>query len=311
MQLKKILSSLFVVILILSMAVCTASAEETVKTMDFAVETTSTAGSDGKYIVKGGDEIEVSVTIASNPGAAYFQLALEYDAKVLTPVVGTDGKVAVESNIYEFDNILDKEAITASEGKISFITNLWNAKVTTETGKFVTLKFKVVDKFHGETTIAIANLKAFTTVDNKDVKVETKTTDAVFSAHTLDNGTKTEATCTTDGNTTYKCTTAGCDYVSVVDVVPATGHTEVIDPAVEPTETTEGKTEGKHCSVCGEVLVAQEKIPATGSTVVNPPVQPGEEPSLLWLWIVIAVVVVAGAGVAVFFVLKNKGVIGK
>mgnify|MGYP005755582561 CR=1 FL=1 len=51
-------------------------------------------------------------------------------------------------------------------------------------------------------------------------------------------------------------------------VIPTTGHTVVVDKAVEPTCTETGLTEGSHCSVCGTVLVAQEVIPATGHTVV-------------------------------------------
>ena len=40
-------------------------------------------------------------------------------------------------------------------------------------------------------------------------------------------------------------------------VIPATGHTPVIDPAVPATHEHAGLKEGSHCSVCGKILIPQ------------------------------------------------------
>ena len=83
----------------------------------------------------------------------------------------------------------------------------------------------------------------------------------------------TEPTCEGKGERTYTCTNEGCGATKT-DEIPAKGHTEVIDPAVEATCTTPGKTAGKHCSVCDAVIVAQETIAAKGHTeVIDPAVE--------------------------------------
>nr|WP_302473105.1 leucine-rich repeat protein [Ruminococcus bicirculans (ex Wegman et al. 2014)] len=69
-----------------------------------------------------------------------------------------------------------------------------------------------------------------------------------------------QPTCTEEGEKTFTCD-CGDTYT---EIIPAKGHTEIIDKAVPATCTTDGKTEGSHCYVCGEVIKAQTVIKATG-----------------------------------------------
>ena len=71
--------------------------------------------------------------------------------------------------------------------------------------------------------------------------------------------TTTSPTCTQGGYTTITC--RNCDLHQVTNYTDPKGHTEVIDPAVEPTTTSTGLTEGSHCSVCHTVFIEQVVIP--------------------------------------------------
>ena len=115
----------------------------------------------------------------------------------------------------------------------------------------------------------------------KDKANITLTADTTLYAQWEDNHSltkeinKKDATCTEDGYTgDTVCAICGKE-ITKGETIQAKGHTEVIDPAVEPTCTEPGKTEGKHCSVCDEIIVAQTEIPATGHTeVIDPAVEP-------------------------------------
>ena len=80
-------------------------------------------------------------------------------------------------------------------------------------------------------------------------------------------------TCTTTGLTKGKRCSVCNEILATQTVVPALGHTEVVDEPVSATCTATGLTEGKHCSVCNKILATQTVVPALGHTeVVDEPV---------------------------------------
>ena len=77
----------------------------------------------------------------------------------------------------------------------------------------------------------------------------------------------TDPTCTEDGLREAQC--SSCGLIVATEVIPATGHTEEILPAVAPSCTQTGLTEGKCCSVCDAVVEAQIVVPMLDHSYEN------------------------------------------
>ena len=197
-----------------------------------------------------GDTVTVTLSVTSNPGFSYLRLTVTYD-KALTLLNAENGAI-----LKDFD-----------QG----VNLMWSAdSQSTATGTLVTLTFKVAgDAVQGEYPVNVKFRECYN--DNYDdvPTIIFNGSVTVICAHknTAVSG-KIAATCTTAGLTEGKFC-ADCGEVLIAqEVIPAKGHTEVIDAAVSATCATSGLTEGKHCSVCERVLVNQEIIPALGHTDV-------------------------------------------
>ncbi|MGN0457878.1 MAG: leucine-rich repeat domain-containing protein, partial [Eubacterium sp.] len=64
-------------------------------------------------------------------------------------------------------------------------------------------------------------------------------------------------TCLEDGYFSYVCQICNTEFK---EIISATGHSPVIDKAINPTCNTTGLTEGSHCSTCGSIIAEQKII---------------------------------------------------
>ena len=86
------------------------------------------------------------------------------------------------------------------------------------------------------------------------------TPDTPTHSHKYSTSVTITPTCEVKGEMKFTCD-CGDSYTKEI---PALGHTEVIDEAVEATCSSTGLTEGSHCDICGEVIIKQEVIAKLG-----------------------------------------------
>lgn len=255
MQLKRILMTLLVAILMLSMAVVAASAAGS-ETFDIAVESDSTA--DVVESLNPGDIVEIKVVIQNNPGASMVEIDLVYDSEVLVPVdADKDGKVDIENgDAYTFG-----APIVANKGDKKMLLVLSTAEATdvTKTGTAFTVAFQVTEAFEGTASVAVTATAMKTTLagveantDDEPINYEISVTGCHFD---YANPITEEADCLNDGRVYVVCTDEGCEEIEVIEVLEALGHDEVAVDAVPATCTEAGATAGVKCSRCDYTTV--------------------------------------------------------
>ncbi len=90
--------------------------------------------------------------------------------------------------------------------------------------------------------------------------------DAPCTNHSYTSQCTKEPTCTQEGELTYVCSLCGDRYT---EVIPAAGHTPVVQEEIPATCTEDGRTSSTRCSVCGETLAESEVISALGHSPIT------------------------------------------
>ena len=270
MQPKRLLISVLVVILMFGAAVMSVAAAQT--PFELTVDTT-TAVSNEPVILQAGEKLEVSLTVNSNPNAAYFSFYLDFDAKNLTIDTDEAGNIAFKAGDLYAANCV-KVTYGANDRVKCIVNDLNSNEDNNKTGVLVTFTFTVNEGFHGDAGVNVV-MDSADIIDRNFDSVEVKLNNKLATAavhNFVGEPKENKGDCVTDATLTYKCEKCG-DVVVVTAKAP--GHKEVADAAVEATCTTEGKTAGSHCSVCNTVLTKQEVVPVKAHTeVVDKAVEP-------------------------------------
>jgi DNA-directed RNA polymerase subunit RPC12/RpoP len=320
MQFKKVLSSLLVVILLLSLTVFSASASAD-SAFELAVEATSTADS-GVAFIRAEDTIEVKIAIpeGKNPGVAYMMFDVVYNAEAFdldeASINPTDLFVMGSPELDRAGVIIDEE-----NGVITFVTNMLVFSNTTATGDVVTFALKAKGGVCAETKVEVTNLFAYTATHDA---VNTIAGSDDLTVHNFTTGSKVAPTCTEDGLTTYTCSDCKVTFDMIDEAAKALGHNMSNASCTEDSACTRCGLEGakatghnygdwvvekeasegveglktRTCSNCGDKL--SEKIPALAE-------EEKDSSATVVIIIIVIIVVLAAAGFCVYwFMLRKK-----
>lgn len=282
MKVKKIVWFLLIV-QILSVSLILATSATSTNALAITLETNaSKVNAAGESVYQAGEEIELTVAIAQNPGFKATIIEVSYDASALT-------FVEPENGTYESDFLVADANQTVllvnkqSDGKIKVtIGDLMgafynpNAPVYDQTGRVVTLTFKLADDYAGGSLGITANVQNGMILDvngaTNNVEIDRPGTDADGNpvaglapvmginpethVHTFADATCTlPSTCTVCAETTGEA--LGHAYGDLIAEVPATCEND-------------GTLAHYHCSACEKDFDAEKNelsdltIPAKG-----------------------------------------------
>lgn len=291
MQLKKILVSILVAIMMFSLVALVATANDEVAPTKPSINLVAELGSvtkvGDKNVISAGDTFEYILKIENNPGIGAFKFSVLYNAASVQIEKYELGKLFTPSlegaESEDFPEMFDVDKNTA--GKITLSGNKLGFAETKENGTLITITFKVKDGFHGEIDDILvdeANQFGFMgSIDAGLLTVKANVTNASeIKVHSYEEKV-TPPTCTEPGQITYKC--KNCDDQMVLEDTnnPATGHKEpaeftVVTPA---TCTTTGLKEKVCVNGCGTVLATEEipvvphNLPDTWTETVAPTIE--------------------------------------
>ena len=259
MQLKKIALVFLVVIMMFSLAVVCATAEEADSELGISVKIDSEdAISKDPLAVKPGDTVEFTIDVSSNPGKLlYLQVDVKFDPAKLE-LIG-----------YKYGNVFDDEhsrqnVITIPQcnatGKIQSYTFADASFESDDTGVYITYSFKAIAD--GDITdLLVESVVYGLNIEDGIDDVITDVTVPVIKSHNYSAPADEAGTCVSSANKVYTCTHEGCDEVLKVPTGELGGHKcETLNEANAPTCAATGNVAYYVCANegCGK-YIAEDK----------------------------------------------------
>ncbi len=272
MKFRRLLISIVAVLLISLAAVISFSADEGQFEIAVGVSSSTAISKDGALCVSADNEIELAVSITSNPGFQSFQIDVAYDPELVAPVVDNNGHIVVSGNFISGLNANKK-----SEGIVTLNRMEANDSKVNATGT-LKIRFKVLNDACGDVEFSIVEARATQAVagsiipNNLITKSQKDSMNAylasnTFAAHDYALTSTDAPTCEEYGVRHYTCESCGATLDKQGEA--PVGHTPVREEDKQTSCSEAGYIGATICSVCSKTLYDRVEIPMIAHTVVD------------------------------------------